>query len=82
MFTKLYPNIREVFASKFKRLRSLMFTKVDAYQDDVKSLAQLSFLGKFNVEGVTRLKKLISNFPANEIIPFLLELNSVYAINS
>ena len=56
MSTKLHRIIREILALKLKRLRSLMFTKVDAHQGHIKSLDQLSFLEQLNVECDIRTK--------------------------
>ena len=82
MSTKLHPIIRKFLSLNLKRLWSLMFTKVDEHQDDIKSLEQSSFLEKINTEFDARAKKLITESAEDEVTPFPLELNSVCVMNS
>ena len=56
MSTKLHPIVIEFLNLNIKCLSSLKFIKVDAHQDDSKSLDQLNFLAKLNAEFDSRAK--------------------------
>ena len=65
---------------KSKRLNSINFIKVEAYEDDIKSFEQLSFLEQLNAKRDTREKALTLNDLVDEVITFLLKLSSPHAM--
>ena len=80
MTIKSHPIVREFHLLKSKIFKSIEFIEVDAHQDDLKSLDELSFFEQLNVKCDDRAKALTLNVSEDKIIPFPLELSSPYAM--